>query len=493
MQNQRKLTALPPAQPDDYQPALEAPNNPDFELAVLHLMFDVVESDRQVVFDNLLPADFFSEVRGNIFAAMKKLHEDKEPVELMTIQQKLRLMKKWGTAEGKVGMNDLLILPKPRGVVPSSLPYYMKQVKDLATRRYIISSIGALGSAAMELDKPIEDVMSFFSRMSKHIADKPSSRLVGDTAANLEHKHFEESRWSVNGLLAEGHTMMVAPPKLGKSYFALNTAIAVSTGGKALGRIDCEKGTVLYLSIDDTSERRMQKRLRQMLPQGNFPDNLHIYYRWETGDAALDELEKFLEKHPETCLIVIDTLEKIRPIRGKFDQGYSTDVSHISTITDFAVAHKVSIFSLHHSVKGKKDDIIEEGSGTLGMAGSVDNLMYLKGERGANSATLELLGRDFDDYKKYNLLKDKVYGLWQLQEELDCTQAVPVINPERKAILELLVENPAGLTPSEIAEALNKKPDAIRQLLSSMLKADQIEKISNGVYGATQAKEIWDA
>ena len=56
----------------------------------------------------------------------------------------------------------------------------------------------------------------------------------------------------------------MGPPKLGKSWFALDIVVAVAAGGKALGHIDVEPGYVLYLALEDPP-RRMQDRTRKVL------------------------------------------------------------------------------------------------------------------------------------------------------------------------------------------------------------------------------------
>ncbi len=54
----------------------------------------------------------------------------------------------------------------------------------------------------------------------------------------------------VEGIVTEGCNLLVSRPKLGKSWFALQLAIATATGGKFLDR-DIEAGDVLYLALED--------------------------------------------------------------------------------------------------------------------------------------------------------------------------------------------------------------------------------------------------
>jgi RecA-family ATPase len=66
------------------------------------------------------------------------------------------------------------------------------------------------------------------------------------------------------GHSARGFSVLAGKSKLGKSWLALNLALAVASGGTAIGSIDVEQGEVLYLALEDT-KRRLQGRLRKIL------------------------------------------------------------------------------------------------------------------------------------------------------------------------------------------------------------------------------------
>jgi len=59
--------------------------------------------------------------------------------------------------------------------------------------------------------------------------------------ANLRNREFPEPRGAVPGFIAQGVTLLAGRPKMGKSFLALNIALAVGHGGEALGCIDCPR------------------------------------------------------------------------------------------------------------------------------------------------------------------------------------------------------------------------------------------------------------
>jgi RecA-family ATPase len=85
------------------------------------------------------------------------------------------------------------------------------------------------------------------------------------TAAELQHVEFPEPRWAVPGLLAEGLNLLVGSPKIGKSWWALNVAVSVAQGGKALGRVDVPEGDVLYLALEDGTAALLEAAARWAL------------------------------------------------------------------------------------------------------------------------------------------------------------------------------------------------------------------------------------
>ena len=70
-------------------------------------------------------------------------------------------------------------------------------------------------------------------------------------------------KWAISNLVPEGASILAGRPKIGKSWLTLNLALAVASGGVALGKIPVEAGQVLYLALED-GQRRLQKRLKSV-------------------------------------------------------------------------------------------------------------------------------------------------------------------------------------------------------------------------------------
>lgn len=63
-------------------------------------------------------------------------------------------------------------------------------------------------------------------------------------AETLLGMNFPELAYVIPRYVVEGLTILGGKPKLGKSWLAYDIGIAVATGGKAMGTVDCEQGDV---------------------------------------------------------------------------------------------------------------------------------------------------------------------------------------------------------------------------------------------------------
>jgi RecA-family ATPase len=135
------------------------------------------------------------------------------------------------------------------------------------------------------------------------------------SAADLQGQVFPPINWIVPEILPEGLTILAGKPKLGKSWLALDMALAVAAGGAVLGR-ECEAGPVLYLALED-NQRRLQRRLSLIEPYLPWPSNLELTTRWPRLDQGGQKaIRDWITTHENAKLVIVDTLAVVRP-RGE--------------------------------------------------------------------------------------------------------------------------------------------------------------------------------
>ena len=135
------------------------------------------------------------------------------------------------------------------------------------------------------------------------------------TAGELLDKQLPSKPIVVEGMLPTGTYILAGTPKIGKSFFATQLCWSVAEGVPFLG-MPTRKSTVLYMTLEDTRER-LQARLVRMFGMDWAGDDLHLLFQIEQrGEALIPQLHDFVFDHPETRLIVIDTLQRIREDTG---------------------------------------------------------------------------------------------------------------------------------------------------------------------------------
>lgn len=132
------------------------------------------------------------------------------------------------------------------------------------------------------------------------------------TQNELLDKPLREEPDLIQGFLVSGVTLLVGAPKVGKSFLVLQIAYHISTG-KPLWDFPIQQAEVLYLALEDT-ERRLQKRSFRMFGEAG-TDFLHFAVVAKTINCGLlDQLQYFLKRHPNTRLVIVDTMQFSRKV-----------------------------------------------------------------------------------------------------------------------------------------------------------------------------------
>ena len=257
----------------------------------------------------------------------------------------------------------------------------------------------------------------------------------------------------IDGLLYGGAYILAGAPKIGKSFLVAQIAYHISTG-KRLWEYEVHQGTVLYLALEDDYQR-IQSRMFMMY---GVEDSSNLYFATaanKIGNGLDEQLEFFINEHPDTKLIIIDTMQKIREVGGEA-YSYASDYEIIGGLKQFADKHCICVLIVHHTRKQPAGDTFEMISGTTGLLGCADgSLLMQKKKRTALEATIDVVGRDQQDQILY-LSKDPNTQIWNLDRtETELHKEPP--DPTLEAVARLVTSEQPEWTgsPSELAEALN--------------------------------------
>ena len=151
----------------------------------------------------------------------------------------------------------------------------------------------------------------------------------------------------IDGLLYAGAYILAGAPKIGKSFLVAQIAYHVSTG-EALWGYEVHPGTVLYLALEDDFQR-IQSRMFMMY---GVADTASLHFATaanKIGNGLDEQLENFIKEHPDTKLVIIDTMQKIREAGGEA-YSYASDYEIIGKLKRFADRHKAEIDSLKQEI-----------------------------------------------------------------------------------------------------------------------------------------------
>ena len=330
-------------------------------------------------------------------------------------------------------------------------------------------------------------------------------KLKHVSAADLQNMELPPVQFIIKGLLPVGLGLLVSPPKYGKSWMVLDMGISVASGNSFLGH-ETNHGGCLYLALED-SLNRLKDRMGKVLGSEAAPACFdYAVEALDLSHGLLEQLAGYLTEKPETKLIIIDTLQKVRGQTGGKENAYTTDYREMGLLKTFADQHRICILLVHHLRKmGDDGDPFNRISGTAAIFGAADVAMVLsRDKRGDSQTTFTFEGRDIESGSSV-LEFDKKLFRWRLLGDSDW------LAEERarlayqndlivRTIKKLLEQRPEGWTGTSrelldagkellnayIAASPNEITKKLAQLDKALFEYDGITHTSPGNGNATK-------
>lgn len=332
------------------------------------------------------------------------------------------------------------------------------------TEQSILKQINNSITDFNENDKSLDD---YLEEMQKEFLQQlDPSHLKTISMRELYNTVYQSKPPLIDGLLYPGTYIFAGAPKLGKSFLMAQLAYHISTG-TPLWNFDVRKGTVLYLALED-DYHRLQERLYRMFGTESANNLFLSVSAGQLGSGLDEQLTRFMAEHPDTKLIIIDTLQKVREVGGD-NYSYANDYEIITRLKKFADSYGICLLLVHHTRKQNSEDKFDMISGTNGLLGAADGGFILRKEkRTSNSATLEISGRDQPDQKIY-LNRNPETLVWELERtETELWKEPPEPLLEKIATTLLSESKVWEGTASELCDILGEdvKPNVLSLRLS---------------------------
>jgi hypothetical protein len=294
---------------------------------------------------------------------------------------------------------------------------------------------------------------------------------------------FEPLKMIVEELLPVGTTIIAAPPKSGKSRIAYQLITSSLTGGDFLGRRTM-RGQCLYLALED-GQRRCQERLGDALQGESIPEGaLTIMFNAQRiGEGLEEEIIDWLDSHAEATMVIIDTLQNVRPTSTGKRNPYEVDVAEIIKLQKIFKDRQVALIIIHHTHKDTTEDFVASVSGTYGITASVDTIWVIHKKRGENFGKLSITGRDLDTEGSISVQFDG--KLWRIGPAL-----VSEVAFKQQEIYDVIQQN-GPIFPKDIAADLGSDRTTIQHIVATMVEHGSIVRTHNGYIINTNVP-LWD-
>jgi hypothetical protein len=326
---------------------------------------------------------------------------------------------------------------------------------------------------------------------------QPNPLLAGlRTGDWLDAQVFPPLSYVVPGLIPKGLSTLVGAPKIGKSWLSLAVALAAASGGCALGHVKVgPPRPVLLLALED-GDRRLQDRIRKLIPWESIPPLLHYMTRIQPG-MVVPTIEAWLATidHPEP-LAILDTLGKILPPAMNGETTYQRDYKIASRLKEICDNRPgMSLTGLHHDRKAAAEDFVESVSGTNGLAGAADTIIVISRPRNESQGLLKVTGRDVAEAEYAVTTKD---GNWLLMggnledaaSVAATIRATANLGDRSAEILRFVNKHPRGVRAGDVAKALGDiDAQKAGTYLGRLHNSGKVRKLERGLYTPVESVE----
>ncbi len=270
--------------------------------------------------------------------------------------------------------------------------------------------------------------------------------------------------WLIKDFLPIGTTLLVGPPKIGKSYFVLHLMSRI---------LEQDKGAFYYAGEDDA--RRLKLRLNQLgLEKGEA-----LFHPGRTaplGTNPIGTIRSILSQKNNVKAAFIDTMHHILPRLNK-SRDYESYVHDLKPWSELAVSLNKSILMVHHTRKENNEADSNPYNSILGSQGimaSFDNIMMMKKTSDGKSTVLNIIGKDVEE-KEYRLKKTHVgWEIVGLESEAS-------LGDTQTKVFALIKSSP-GLSWSQIRNELKIDGSYLTKIIKRLLYKNLVEEVEDSFY-----------
>ena len=349
----------------------------------------------------------------------------------------------------------------------------------------ILAALWEVNQKRCEQPGPFQNIEKLAESICKQYAagsTKPTSAppkgpkpMERSQAAAVYDADYPEPAPLVDEILYPGLTILGGRPKVGKSWFALQLAVALITGQKLAAYLDVARPCrCLYISLEDRP-RQIRSRLRRLTPPGEHLARLDFVFELEAlmaGGAA--QLDRCLADHPVDVVIVDSLLAAVKQAKREHVDVMQTDYNIVAILRQIAEKHALALVLIAHTRKAAGDflDLIQGTSGTTAASDAV----WVLQRTPEGEAVLAVTGREVTS-TVFGLRRGDGDPAWIITGEGD-----EVTQSEARRDILLLLREEGPMKPGKIAQQLRKNISGVHRLLYGLCNAGLVVRSAYGTY-----------
>lgn len=283
------------------------PQNIEAEESIIGALLLDSEAIVQVA-ELLKPEYFYKEIHEYIFGAMIDLYSERSPIDIVTVSNQLKKKKQLK----EVGGTAFLATLSEKVPTSSHARQYAKIVKDLYTKRRMITLSAVLNELAFDEGKMTEEILDkaeseIFSLSQTHIEKGfiPLKDILAESFDRLDELQknagglrgvptgFADLDDTLSGMQKSNLIILAARPGVGKTAFSLNIAMQTAV---------LYKKKVAYFSLEMSKEELVD---RLLVSQADIDA-----WRLKTGKLSEDDFAKLSDAMgvlADTSIYIDDT------------------------------------------------------------------------------------------------------------------------------------------------------------------------------------------
>jgi len=303
------------------------------------------------------------------------------------------------------------------------------------------------------------------------------------TVASVDPRPPDE-RWLIEPLwTAESVGLLAASPKLGKTWLAVEFAIAVATGAKVLGRFPASQtGPVLFFGAEDAPPD-LRLRFDAVADVRGVDLSTAPLLLLDVPALSLQRRDQFARLRATVAdvtprLLVLDPFVRIAEV----DENSSTEVSALlGSLRALQREFALSVLLVHHMRKAPSRHLSQRLRGSSDFAAWHDSALFLTSARDHVQLTVEHRRARAPEPFSLRLVGEPTPHLQLLDEpEAPASSTEPRSDALETQLLELLRASPIPLPTQDLRNALGRRKSTVVEALRSLSDAGRIERQNGG-------------